>query len=349
MALSGGHWDTLAELKKTTVSTLVPGSVEEDVKNGNPLELLPLVQANHTGKSIKWLRESVTAEDDVATIGRGGQTGITESITYTEKERELRTRYLYRKLDKFTPGIYDNVNEYEEMVLDEMMRSIKKALGDGLIYDDYTYDSNSLQMDGLHAIAAESYGENWDIDMGETALSLKTWRNLYDEMKHGVDFWLAPYEIAAWVDAAFQYKGLAGLATATAGTMGMISWGVNQVGEPVTYFAGKPIIRSHFLVAEQANTGLGSDARAKYSSGTRMYSIFGIKLGTGSLKQADPGLKLAFGMTEQDGQFFNLEYFDKHPDYIAKAFRLSSNTNLLAGSAMCVGRIFDITNAAVTV
>ncbi len=69
MALSGGHWSTLAELLKATQPTLIPGVVDEDVKRGNPVDIFPFAQANHTGDYIQWLREDTTA---VIISGVGG-------------------------------------------------------------------------------------------------------------------------------------------------------------------------------------------------------------------------------------------------------------------------------------
>ncbi len=116
-------------------------------------------------------------------------------------------------------------------------------------------------------------------------------------------------------------------------------------------FDSKPIIRSDFMVAEQVNTGQGTtsaDARAVYSSGDRMYSIFAVKLGATTLGSIDPGVKVAFGKTEADGQFFNLEYIEKMTGYIGRALRLAAYTNLIVGSKWGIGRITDITNAQPT-
>jgi hypothetical protein len=222
-------------------------------------------------------------------------------------------------------------------------------MGNDIIYDDYTYDASLLQMDGLHAQAALNAGEAWDIDQGEAALSLENMRILSDELKHGFDFWLMPFNLARHIDRAFMEKGLTGLKADTAGTMGLIEFGRNEAGGRMTFFDGKPIIRSDFMVAEQANTGVGSDARAKYTSSVRMYSIFAILRGQSSLAKNDPGLKVAFGNTETEGGFFNLEMFDKLENYIGKAIRMASYTELVPGSKYCIGRIFDITNVAVLV
>ena len=353
MALSGGHWDTLAELLKATVPTLIPGVVDETVKRGNPADILPFSGANHTGSEIRWNRMATDAESDVANIGIGGTTAWTEGVTYTQKAANLRICYLQRKLDKYVPAIYGTWNNYEDLTMEDMLQAIVKKLGDKIIYDDYTYDANSLQMDGLHAWAALNYGEAWDIDEGQGALALENMRVLSDEMKHGVDLWLMPFCLARQIDRVYREAGIANLAYDSAGALGLISYVANEAGGRTTLFDGKPIVRSDFMVAEQADTGgVTATARAKYSSDTRQYSIFGLKLREGGLAKADPGVGIAFGQLEDDvityGDIFNLEYFEKLENYIGKGMRLSCYTELIPGSKYCIGRIFDITNVVPT-
>lgn len=348
-ALSGGNWSTLAELLKATQPTLIPGIVDEDVKRGNPVDILAFAQANHSGENIQWLREAVTAEDDVADIGIGGATAWTESITYDLQRATLRICYLQRKLDKYVPAIHQTFNNYEEMMLEAMMRGMTKRLGKKIIYDDYTYDGTGLSMDGLHAWAAVNYGEAWDIDGAETALALEDWRILSDEMKHGVDLWLVPFNIARQVDRVYREQGIAALKADTAGALGLIAYEVNSAGGRTTLFDGKPIIRSEFLVAEEGDTGRGTtsaDARAPHTDGVAQYSIFGIKLGMGNLGSEDPGVKVAFGKTETEGGFFNLEDFPKLETYIGKGLRIAAYTELIVGSKYGIGRIIDIPNTA---
>lgn len=348
MALSGGTFKNLAEVIKLTYPTLIPGVIFEGMKRGNPADMIPFAQANHSGEKIKWLREAAGYEDDVTNIGRGGQTTLKESLEYTEKEVTLKTCYDYKKMDKFNPAVHQTVNNYEKLQLESMIRGVTMKLGDKIIYDHTAYDAAGLQMKGLHAWAADNYGEAWDIDEGEGALSLMNCRTLADELKYDFDFWLMPFCLARRIDAFYQEAGSAGLAYNAAGPLGLISYGPGDKATRTQFLCDKPVMRSDYMLAEQANTGAGSNARAKYTSGTKMYSIFAIKLGQGSLAQEDPGTKVAFGKTEGDGQFFNLEYFDKLEDYIASALRLSANTEMILGSKWAIGRIWDITDAAVT-
>ncbi|KKM22825.1 hypothetical protein LCGC14_1621390 [marine sediment metagenome] len=350
-ALSGGYYNNLTEVLKLTSETLIPGVVDENFKRGNPVDLLPFVQANHTGAKMRWVRELTDLEDSVANISQGGSTVFSEGATLESQEAILRICYLMTKLDKYDNAIWQTVNDYERETLEGNMRSITKKLGKKIIYDDFTYDGTGLTMDGLHAWAATNFGEAWDIDEGEGALALENMRVLSDELIQGFDYWLMPFALARRIDAAYREVGVTALKADTAGALGLISYGLDQAGGRTLTFDNKPIIRSDFLVAEQVNTGQGTtsgDARAKYSSGTKMYSIFAIKNGMTTLGQIDPGIKVAFGKTESDGEFFNLEHFDKLEGYIGTAMRLAAYTNLIVGSKYGIGRITDITNAAVT-
>ena len=57
---------------------------------------------------------------------------------------------------------------------------------------------------------------------------------------------------------------------------------------------------------------------------------------------------MLFGKTEENGEFFDIETFDKLEGFKAKALRVSTMTALLLGSPMALGRIYDFTDAAIT-
>jgi len=355
---SGGHWANLAAAQKLTQSMKIPGVFEEDIKRNNPLERLTVGQAAHSGLKIEWLREkpaSVTAiEAAVSEIDIGEQLSWTEDVDYEEKEMTLRRSYIQRKLDHFLPGIYGTYNNYEARMLLESEKGLKRKIGARIIYADNTYTS-SKQFDGIHALAAE-HGTAWtpsattndpkNIDGSGSGLSLGDLRVLLDSMLHGCDEIWAPFEIIRRMDAAYQEKGFAGLASGTAGTMGFISMGYNDLGKRILFWDGVPIIRTDYLVKEEADTGTGSsaDARALYSS-TGTYSIFGIK--HGNVLNQEPGLTYAYGGTEGLGDLYKLVRFPELEDYDAGGIRLVNYGALLLGSSLCLGRIFDINDAAV--
>jgi len=360
MAESGGHWANLAAAQKLTQSMKIPGVFEEDIKRNNPLERLTVGQAAHSGLKIEWLREKPSAvsavEAAVADIDIGEQLSWSEDVDYEEKEMTLRRCYIQRKLDHFLPGIYGTYNNYEARMLLECEKGLKRKIGARIIYADNTYTS-SKQFDGLHALAAE-HGAAYDtsnlsndpknIDNGSAGLSLHYLRVLTDAMLHGIDEIWAPYEIIRWMDAAYQEKGFAGLAYDSAASLGFITMGYNDLGKRVLFWDGTPIVRTDYLVAEQADTGTGdsSDARELYSD-DRTFSIFAVK--HGNVLNQEPGLTYAYGGTEGLGDLYKLVRFPELEDYDAGGIRLVNYSALLLGSSLCLGRIFDVDDVAITV
>lgn len=356
---SGGHWKTLAEAQKLTQSLKVPGVFEEDIKRNNPLERIPVGQAAGTGLKIEWLREKVTTEDAVVETDIGDQLSWSDDIEYEEKESTLRRLYIQRKLDKYVQGIYGTYNNYEARLLLECEKGLKRKVGDRLIYGDTTYGGSPTQFDGYHALAAEhgtpyTAGSAYDpknIDGGEAGLSLALLRVMVDELKHGVDELLAPYEIIRRMDAAYQERGFT-YAVSSNGTnhLAFLTMGLNELGKRVLFWDGIPIVRTDYLVAEQANVGTGgsSDIRAKNTSGDKQYSIFGLKYGMMMDGEANPGIMFAYGGTEGQGDLYKLVRFPELEDYDAGGIRLVTYGSVLLGSSLCLGRIYDIEDSAIT-
>lgn len=363
MADSGGHWANLAAAQKLTQSMKIPGVFEEDIKRNNPLERLTVGQAAHSGLKIEWLRELPAAvsaiEAAVTEIDIGEQLSWTEDVDYEEKEMTLRRVYIQRKLDKYIQGIYGTYNNYEARTLLESEKGLKRKLGARIVYADNTYTSTK-QFDGIHALAAENGSpyattsattQGYDaknIDNLDVGLSLALMRLLTDEMKHGVDELWAPYEVIRRMDAAYQERGFL-MAAANTNIMAFITMGYNELGKRILFWDGIPLVRTDYLVAEDDDTGTGgsSDARGLYSSGDKVYSIFGVK--HGNVLNQEPGLTYAYGGTEGLGDLYKLVRFPELEDYDAGGIRLVNYGALLLGSSLCLGRIFDIQDVAITI
>jgi len=350
MADSGGHWNNLAAAQKLTQSTKIPGVIEEDIKRNNPIERVTVAQAAKSGLKIQWLREqsaSVTAlEDAVVEADIGDQLSWSADTDYDEKEATLKRSYIQRKLDKFVEGIYSTYNNYEVVMLGECEKALKRKVGARLIYAD---DNTSGQFNGMHAWARETSGD-LNIDQAEAGLSLANLRLMVDAMKHGCDELWFPFEIMRWMDAAYQEKGFAGLAYNVAGGMAYLTLGYNELGKRVLFWDAIPIIRTDFLVAENQNVGLAATAtsvRTLYTADDKQYSVFGVKHGNVLAQQ--PGLTYAYGGTEGLGDFYKLVRFPELEDYDAGGIRLVNYGAVLLGSSMCLGRIADIENLAITV
>ena len=335
-----GHWKNLTEAQKLTQSQLIPGVIEEDIYRNSLLDRTPVVLAQ--GQSIKWNRESTVLDDAVQNMDIGEKMTWTSNVEYDQQETSLKRKAIQRLLDNFIVDVYGTINNYEAQALWEIKKGMMRKLGDSLIYDDITYGS-SKQFDGLHALAAIQTGTDLDIDEGG-ALSMGNVRTVIDAMKYGVDAIYLPYCIHRRINAAYQERAFAG--TAGDHTMSLISFGYNEVGRRVMFFDGIPLVPTDFLVKENDGVGDGSDLRAKYTTGTETYSIFFIKFG--DIFNSEPGLCVGFGDPEMGQSLYKVELFDKLEDYHAKGIRLVTYTTPLLGSKLCLGRIFDVQDSAVT-
>ena len=349
MADSGGHWNNLAAAQKLTQSMKIPGVFEEDIKRNNPIERVRVGQAAGTGLKFEWLREKpanvATLEAAVADIDIGEALTWTKDVDYEEKNTELKRSYIQRKLDHFVQSIYGTYNNYEARLLLECEKALKRKLGARLIYADV--NSSVKMFDGIHAWARQTSGD-LNIDQGEVGLSLEKLRLMIDAMKMGCDEIWAPFEIIRKMDAAYQERGF----TWTVGTnlLSFLSLGYNELGKRVLFWDALPIIRTDFLVAENPNVGLtatASDIRTLHSAGDKQYSMFGVK--HGNVLNQEPGLTYVFGGTTGFGDFYKLVRFPELENYDAGGLRMVNYGAVLLGSSLCLGRIADIEDIAITV
>lgn len=347
MADAGGHWNNLAEAQKLTQGTLVPGIIEEDISEGGLIGRLPVMQV--PGQEIIYNRENDLPV--AARAGRGSTFQWQDATTYSQITRELSTGYIQTPLDQFVESQYGNFNNYAAIQAIEDRKALMKLVENDLVYgnDDSTV-GDVLQPKGLHQLAAlypqanagsqESNTNSLNIDEGEAGLQLSNLRALEDSMQHGIDFWLFPYEIARRLDAHVQENAI------TTSTFGQISFGINEVGQRVSFWNGVPIVRSRYLVAEEANTGVDTTTlRAKQSTTANNFSVFAIKMG--QVARREPGLSLGFGNSGQQGEFFKTVFFPNLEDFDASGLRNVAYYNLVDGSTMSIGRIYDIIDAAV--
>ena len=337
-----GHWSSLAEAQKLVQDILLAGVVEEIVEEGSLLPMLPVFQID--GKTVKYNRESTLPSAAFYDIGE--QIPWTADVSYTAQVTvELKRVLRQDVLDKFMAQTYKNPNDYRSIVISGLRKGCMRTIEDKLLYGD-SVNVSAKEFDGLHYLNAAQTGD-LNIDEGEGALSLMNIRKMLDAMKvsqkgRGRVILLMSHELARRIDAYVQEAGIASWVGPAS-----IVFAPDELGQRVTYFDGIPIVRSDYMVAEQVNTGLTqATARAKYSSGTKQYSILGIRFG----QIMDGGVSIGFGGDTGGGpgDFFRMEYFDKLEDYDAEGIRLVAYACMALGSTVSLGRIADITDAAVT-
>jgi len=355
MADSGGHWKTLAEAQKLTQSTKIGGVIEEDIKRNPILERMPVAQASGTGLKIEWLREKTTTEDAVVNIDIGDQLSWSDDVEYTEVETQLRRCYIQRKLDHFLPNIYGTYNDYKAQVLLECEKGLKRKINDKIFYGDTTYDGTPTQWDGLvaergtpNSSSVRTAGGDLNFDSASAGLSLWALRSVIDAMKHGTSEILVPGPIGIRIDASYEEQGWVGLASGTSGSLALLTRGYNEIGQPINFFAGLPIIRTDFLVGEEDGTGTGatSNKRAKYSTDLT-YSVFLVKYGM--VMNREPGISFGFGGTEGQGDLYKLVLFPDLEDYDASGQRLITYGTVMLGSTLCLARLADVDDVAIVV
>lgn len=343
MAASGGHWKNLAEAQKLSQERKVAGVIQENIKRGGLMELLPVMQ--QSGTELQWLREAVVGTSTRASVG--DQLAWSDEFTYDKITESLVIRYKQTPLDNYVRDVYGTFNNYASIQLMEDRKAIIQGINDDLIYGDPANGPATTQEPrGLHYLGY-LYGEGLDrptneidIDEAEAGLSLANLRQIERGMQYGIDFWLFPPVI---LDRLSAYVQEAGLST---NTFGGINFTLDELGRKVTKWNGTPIISSDYLVAEQANTGVGSNARAKNTSGTENFSVFAIK--TGQVVRKEPGLTFAFGgQGASPGEPLMTRFFPTLEDYDASGVRNTVYYNLADGSSMAIGRIYDITDVAV--
>lgn len=337
-----GHFISLTEAKKLGQSQLIPGVFPTDIKRNNPLAKFPVALAQ--GTSIKWNEECTVLS--ARRIASGTQLDYQSGMQYTQQEIELKQYFVGSLLNKFIKEVYGTINNYEAITLMELQKGMLRTLGDALIYDDTTYDDENLSMDGLHAWAATKNGTDSDQDNGEAGLSLANVRTMIDAMPYGCSAIWTSYEIWRRISQAYEEVGFAALATGEAGAMSVITRSIDEIGKRIYFFDGIPFEPTDFLVAEQANTGIGSDARAVYSSGDKQYSIFGVLYG--DVFRMEPGVTIGFGSPNMLGDFFEVDLLDKMESYNTRAMRLFAYPAVLRGSPLSLARIYDIEDVAVT-
>lgn len=359
-----GHWSSLAEAQKATESVLLSGIIETVIEANGLLSMVPVRQLS--GQDLKYDREvSWNAEDGAQFLDQEEQLGWSSDITYTQVTVDTKEIARQDRIDYKKAGQYSSVNDYRSLLIQEVTKRVARFADFHMFYGDI--DFNAKQFDGLHTInkdgsadvaAASADETSLNIDMGEAALSLATLRLLLNNCKieqkgrDNVAILCSP-TVASLFDAAYQEGGF--VRSGVTHSLAQIQFGAREIGGRVLEFDGVPIIRTDFLVAEQANTGVDSAGtrRTRHASGDKQYSLFVVRFG----ELESGGLELVFGDPDPlgsggpvgEGEFrgFARSSFDKLEGYTAGGERVWSYITPALGALHSLGRIFDIENVAI--
>jgi hypothetical protein len=345
-----GHWANLAEAQKLTQSVLLQGVIQTVIESGNLIPRFPIKQIH--GKDLLYNREKTyTASGAAQFIGIREQIPWTSDVDIDQITVALERIARQDPIDNFVRSSYDDPNDYSAIMMEGLVKKVTRFMEHMIIYGDKTYSAGNKEFDGLHAFGAAGTGD-LNIDSGG-ALSLMNLRKMLDAMKVDNDgassggkggvILLTSKPIARRLDAGVQEAGLA--RSSVTHQMSQMTFNLNDLGQRVSQFDGVPFVKSDFLDAEQASTGEGSNAMAVNTSGTKEYSIFGVRFG----HTEDGGLEMLLGGQSRNvADIFEHTHFDVLEDYDSGGDRLVTYASLALGAVHSVGRIFGITDAEIT-
>jgi len=317
-----GHYDDLAEAQKLVQDKLlISGIIEEIIEEGQLLPKLPIFTID--AKSVVYNRETSTPSAAFYAIHE--QIPWKADVTYaTQVELELKRVARQDILDNFIMKTYRVPNDYKALILSELRKGCMRTIEDKLIYGQVSSDAK--EFDGMCKLAATAMRLGIDGPLGLSRL-----RVAIDAVKPKPDFILMPFELQRRMDAAMWEAGI------SANSIIRVATGAQGLGERVTYFEGIPIIPSDYLVAE------ANDGRTKYSSGTKFYSVYLVRLG----QIEAGGLCLCIGGDTGGPDFFHIVELDELEDYDAAGIRFVAYCALALGSTKSLYQVYALTDAAV--
>ena len=343
-----GHWENIQEAEKLTQTTLIGGLVTEYVKRGGILGLsspgIPVAQ--HTGLDVLWNREKdVPVASSVDPIG--ARLVWQSGTNFDQLRANLRSVYIQTYLDNYVQEVYQTLNNYRAIQLQNNARSMVSRIETLLIYGHKEDSPGNLEFDGFHTIASRYkknyHGMNLDFDSGSNGLSIHMLRQLVSNMRHGIDYLIMSDTLAMRFDEMVQEGGFVGSSSRVVNSR--MTYGKDELGNAVSFWNGIPIIRSDWMVEELENSGLNDSSRRLPSAGSGIYSILAVKFG--QVYRNQPGLTLTWGARGalRRGQIWKTVLFEKFEDIDAEGIRHIGHYGILDGSTMAIGRITDIADA----
>lgn len=322
-----GHWTSLAEAQKLVQSVLLQGIIQEIIEEGQIMPSLPVTGI--TGKSLKYNRESTLPSAQFYDIHE--QIPWSADVSYaTQVEVELKRVIFQTILDNFMAKNYKNPNDYESIVMMEAAKGCLRTMEQNLIYANPS--TNTKAVESLWSLTpaaqvVENHGSGG-------ALSLAKLREMMDLVRvPGRKILLCSRAVGRRIDAAFQEGDLG---------KGQLSWAVNQLGQRVTIFNGAEIVRSDYMLQTEGDS---SRPTAWGGTGASNSSIFCLTL----TPLTSGGLSLVIGADTGGPNFFSVTKISDLEDYDAAGIRLTAYVNLALGSTKAIGKLENITDAAVTV
>jgi len=317
-----GFFDSLTDLENLADDRFLAGIVEEIIKEGDILSMLPVTQLD--SKSLIYNREVDLPSGHFVDIGEVIPTDAT--VDTTQISVALKRIVAQYDLDKFTRDTYRNPNNIEAIAISLTRKGLNHWTNDRLVYANNS--SNSKEFNGLHALVAAAMQLNQGSGATGAPLSLTLLDQLIDLVLPKADYLFMNKNVRRRMSALARGGS----------TSFPVIWGTEQIGgnlaPVITAYRDVPVIVSDHI--GMVETISGGDFSAKTGGATT--SIFACRLGS----VEEGGLTLLAG-----NEMFQLDIFPSLEDKDASRYRLKWYVAVALGSTLSLGRIDGITDEPV--
>ena len=317
-----GHFTSLAEAQKLVQSKLLAGVVQEIYEEGQLIQRLPVMTID--SKSITYNREKSCPGASFYDIHEQ-LPWIADADLADQATATLKRMARQDILDNFIMKTYKDPNDYRQIILSSLRKSVMRGLENKFIYGSVTTDPK--EFDGLNVLCpatdAHAFGTDQDYDVGGAAnVTGDILMQLIDQCKPRPDILLMTRTERNKITAA------------TWGKSGAIIYAssINEVGKRIELIDNIPIVVSDYLSGNEVdNTGVEGAA-------TGLSSIYAIRFGP----IEEGGLTLCTGGDTGGMDFFKMVNLEALEDYDAEGIRLIAYCCMALGSTKAISRLHSI-------
>lgn len=323
-----GSWETLAEAQLLTRSDFVKGVIEEIIREGGILSMIPTRRVH--GNNLLYNRENIIPSGTFHAIADAWT--ASEDINHTQVTTTLAIHGDMKYIDDFIKKTYDNENDMEAVVTQQTAKGLKQYLERRLVYEATSFS-------GLHNLVTAAQTTNQGSGATGAAMSAANLDTTVDLCRggNGPDLLLMPHVIALRIDQSprggtTSYPVVMVMEQSAGGKM--------ELAPKVQTWNGVKIMRSDFMATPGTRA-----LRETIASGTFSAETGGA---TGSI------FAIRFGLPEEGGLFLGIgnDLFEKigpqeSENRNAQWIRIRSYLAPGIGSTLCLSRLDGITNAPV--
>ncbi len=302
MAIAGSYASLAEAQAATRIDDLIAGIVNEIVKEGGILDLMPTRTVR--GQNLTYVRENIQPSGAFHAIA---DTWVaSEDIDITKVQLALAIHGDQKDIDNFIAKTYSDPNDHTAIIMSQTTVGLKRRIENRIIYE-------ATNFSGLHSLVTSNQTLSQGSSSTGAALTVTNLNRMLDLVRPRADTVLLPYRLGQRLDQVQQGVNSAALVY-TPDAEGM------RKGNLTGYWGGVKIRRSDFMAT--ANTGVLQETIASgvYSAetGGATGSVFGIHWGLPEAGEVG-GVFLAIGE-----DLFNVVGPEEHPSKDAQWVRITS-------------------------